>query len=243
VEVGLPFEEALMRTRAALAAQGFGVLTEIDVAATLRAEIGPEVPPQIILGACNPPLAHRALQPKPDIGLLLPCNVVVRVDADGVTRISAMDHDVVVALTRQAALRPVATEARDGLASARSRTARRVGEARPAGGGRRGDDESCLTAGRFRASLRIARPAGCAGRRSRNAGDVGRHPCRPAPSILWGTGCRRGERAAVVTEGETGTAIPGTSGGRIVVGVDGSPGGRAALVWALAAGARAGAEV
>src|SRR5215213_7584014 len=76
---------------------------------------------------------------------------------------------------------------------------------------------------------------GCTGRRSRTAGDVGRRPRRPARSTLGATGRRRRERAAVGTEGEPGATTREASGGRIVVGVDGSPGGRAALVWALAA--------
>ncbi len=91
VRLDIPLAEALERARTALAEQGFGILTEIDVAATLRAKLGVEVAPQVILGACNAPLAREGLRLEPDLGLLLPCNVVVRVDQDGTTLVSALD--------------------------------------------------------------------------------------------------------------------------------------------------------
>jgi uncharacterized protein (DUF302 family) len=121
VSLDAAFDDALERTRAALAGQGFGILSEIDVAATLRAKIGVEVPPQVILGACNPPLAHRGLQAEPDLGLLLPCNVVVRVDERGATRVTALDPDVMVEVTGRAELGPVAAEARQRLRAALGR--------------------------------------------------------------------------------------------------------------------------
>jgi len=85
------FPEAVERTKAALSAHGFGVLSEIDVAATLKAKIGADMAPYLILGACNPQFAHRALQAEPKIGTMLPCNVIVREEAPGKIEIAAID--------------------------------------------------------------------------------------------------------------------------------------------------------
>ena len=93
----IPFTEAVARVREALKAQGFGVLTEIDVQATLRDKLGEEMEEYLILGACNPPLAHRALAADRRIGLLLPCNVVIRTEA-GQTVIEALDPQTMVAV-------------------------------------------------------------------------------------------------------------------------------------------------
>lgn len=87
----ISYEEADRRVREALQDEGFGVLTEIDVTATLKKKLDVEWPRYEILGACNPPLAHKALQAEPDIGLLLPCNVVVRALPDGQTVVEALD--------------------------------------------------------------------------------------------------------------------------------------------------------
>lgn len=113
----LPFGDAVERVRAALAAEGFGILTEIDVQATLRAKLGEDMEDYLILGACNPPLAHRALAVDRRIGLLLPCNVVVR-SADSGTVVEAMDPQVMVQVSGQPDLTPVADEAAARLRSA-----------------------------------------------------------------------------------------------------------------------------
>ncbi|HEU4526946.1 MAG TPA: DUF302 domain-containing protein [Actinomycetota bacterium] len=105
-----PVDEAVGRVKDALKAQGFGTLTEIDVQATLREKIGAEVDPYVILGACNPTLAHRALQAEPDVGLLLPCNVIVRVHEDR-TVVSALDPEIIADLTDHPDLGPIADEA------------------------------------------------------------------------------------------------------------------------------------
>jgi uncharacterized protein (DUF302 family) len=125
-----PFSETVERVRAALKDQGFGVLTEIDVRATLRDRLGEEMEDYLILGACNPPLAHRALEVDRRIGLLLPCNVVVRADGDD-TVVEALDPQVMVGVSGQAALEPVAAEATRRLTAALERL--RAGQGRASG--------------------------------------------------------------------------------------------------------------
>jgi uncharacterized protein (DUF302 family) len=112
------FGATLSATRKALAEQGFGVLTEIDMQATLKVKLDVDIPAQVILGACRPPLAHAALQAEPAIGLLLPCNVVVRALDENTTRVEAMDPDVMVTMTNNPNLAPVAAEARVRITAA-----------------------------------------------------------------------------------------------------------------------------
>jgi uncharacterized protein (DUF302 family) len=120
--VALPYERAVERTREELAKEGFGVLTEIDVAATLKKKLDVDFRPYVILGACNPPLAHRALTAERDIGLLLPCNVVVYAgDAPGTSVVAAMDPVAALALTGNDAVRPLAREVRERLERALQR--------------------------------------------------------------------------------------------------------------------------
>ena len=117
ITTALPYDAAVERTRAALAEQGFGILTEIDVTQTLKAKLGVDMESYLILGACNPQLAHQALGIEPNIGLLLPCNVVVRRDGDR-TLVQALDPQVMVSLPGLPALQPVADEASMRLAAA-----------------------------------------------------------------------------------------------------------------------------
>ncbi len=115
--VDQPFDQALQATRDALAEQGFGVLTEIDVKATMKVKLDVDVPAHVILGACRPPLAHEALQREPSLGLLLPCNVVVR-DDNGTVVVEAIDPSMMVAMTGNEGLQGVATEATQRLTAA-----------------------------------------------------------------------------------------------------------------------------
>ena len=114
------FDDAVERTRRALSEQGFGVLTEIDMKATLKAKLGEDMENYLILGACNPPLAHRAVNVDRQIGLLLPCNVVVRADpmTEDTVLVEAMDPQVLVDVTGEAELRPVADEVATKLRAA-----------------------------------------------------------------------------------------------------------------------------
>lgn len=113
--VNRPFAETLEATRSALSDQGFGVLTEIDIAATLKAKLDVDIASQVILGACRPPLAQAALEAEPSIGLLLPCNVVVRAVSDDSTLVEAMDPAIMVTVTRNENLTDVAADARERL--------------------------------------------------------------------------------------------------------------------------------
>lgn len=114
VTIATPFATALAQATEALKAEGFGVLTTIDVQATLKAKLDIDTPPYTILGACNPALAHRALVAAPEVGLLLPCNVVVRQVADG-TRVEAVDPLIMLGVLDQPDLAEVAREAQARL--------------------------------------------------------------------------------------------------------------------------------
>ncbi|HYL43980.1 MAG TPA: DUF302 domain-containing protein [Ktedonobacteraceae bacterium] len=110
----VPYEEAVPRVKEVLKAEGFGVLTEIDVRQTLREKLGAEMEPYIILGACNPQLAHRALEQEADIGLLLPCNVVVRAEKEG-SRVEVADPKAMLSIVGNEQINSIAEEAKQRL--------------------------------------------------------------------------------------------------------------------------------
>ena len=110
-----PYTETVRDVRSALEAQGFGILTEIDLRATLKNKLDVDVAPQVILGACRPTLAYEALQVDPSIATMLPCNVVVRTIDDNTTMVEAFDPDVMMGLAGHAGLYSVATDAHQRL--------------------------------------------------------------------------------------------------------------------------------
>lgn len=113
--VALDFDTACTRVTEALAKEGFGVLTEIDVAATMKKKLGKDLPPYRILGACNPQLAHQAISAEPQIGALLPCNVVLRQDESGTVRVEFMDPDAVLELVGRPEVHQIAAQVRAKL--------------------------------------------------------------------------------------------------------------------------------
>jgi uncharacterized protein (DUF302 family) len=116
VTVPLPYDQAVGRVRTALAKEGFGILTEIDVRSTFKQKLDAEFRPYVILGACNPPMAHKALTAEKDIGLLLPCNVVVYAADDPATSVvAAIDPVEALSLSGNAGIRPLALEVRSKL--------------------------------------------------------------------------------------------------------------------------------
>jgi uncharacterized protein (DUF302 family) len=112
---GVPFAEAVARTRVALSGQGFGVLTEIDVKAAMKAKLGKELRDYVILGACNPPLAFAALQAEPGVGLLLPCNIVVTADDEGGSVVSSIDPISLFSVVNRADVGGLALEVKERL--------------------------------------------------------------------------------------------------------------------------------
>lgn len=114
--VKMPYERAVERAKEELAKEGFGVLAEIDIAGALKKKLGVDFRPYLILGACNPPLAHRALMAERDIGLLLPCNVIVYAgDEAGTSVVAAMDPVEALSLAGNAEIRPLAEEVKERL--------------------------------------------------------------------------------------------------------------------------------
>lgn len=117
-----PLADAVERVRSELAAEGFGVLCDIDVQTTLQTKLGVETEPYVILGACNPPLAHRALEAEPALGVLLPCNIVVY-ERDGLTHLAAIDPERMLSIVGNEELTPIAALVRDKLAAVVARAA------------------------------------------------------------------------------------------------------------------------
>ena len=124
ISIAGPFSSALERVISALKDEGFGVLSDIDIQKAMKEKLGVDMPAYRILGACNPPLAHRALQAEPDIGLLLPCNVTVRDEADGKVSVGFLDPQTMVQLTRNPGVASVADEAGERLRRVQSALAR-----------------------------------------------------------------------------------------------------------------------
>ena len=117
VAVARPYADTVEAVRAALSEQGFGVLTEIDLAATLKTKLDVDIPPQVILGACRPPLAYQAIQADPSVAAMLPCNVVVRATGDASSVVEAFDPDAMISFSDSDAVRSVAADAKQRLAA------------------------------------------------------------------------------------------------------------------------------
>ncbi len=114
-EVEIGFDEAVEKIKEALKPEGFGILTEIDVAATLKKKLDKDIPPYMILGACNPEIASKALEAEPSIGVLLPCNVVVRQDGDGKVFVEIMDPSSVLGMVDNPGVEKLAGDVRQRL--------------------------------------------------------------------------------------------------------------------------------
>ena len=127
IMLDLTYAEAVPRVKAALQEQGFGTLTEIDVRATLKEKLGADMEPYLIIGACNPQLAHRALGIDREVGLLLPCNVVVREEGKRVA-VQALDADIIAQLAHRPELQPIADEARRRIQAALDQLSARRGQ-------------------------------------------------------------------------------------------------------------------